>query len=158
MAYPCARMCMSCRAAVRGDPWSSKPRSAMIWFVGREEKGSGGPNATMSACEQQRAAERVLFELPRLSSPQFTKACRAIQQSDSVAGPFAVAWLLGAAFRQKEPPDVRRVIEALQQDGRQMRKLRKANAAWGMDVWEVVHHREPKRRPRYCSEPVLHVR
>ena len=85
----------------------------------------------MSACEQQRVAERVLLELP---PGQFTKACMAIQQSDNVAGPFAVAWLLGAAFRQKEPPDVRRVIEALQQEGRQMRKLRRANAAWGMDV------------------------
>ena len=104
---------------------------------------------------QQRLAETVLQELPRLTAKQNEKYCCAIQKSDAVLGPFAVAWLLGACFRQRPPPQVRCAIDALQKDGRQMRKLRKCNEAWGMDIYDVVHFREPRQLPRYYSEPLL---
>ena len=108
-----------------------------------------------SDCVQQRLAEKVLQLMPHLSEKQFTKYCRQIQRSDPVRGPFAVAWLLGACFRHKEPPAIRMAIEALLQDGRVMRKIRKANEAWGMEPIDVVHYRAPKQLPRYSSEPLL---
>ena len=62
---------------------------------------------------QQRLAEKVLQEMPRLSEKQFAKYCRQIQKSDSVEGPIAVAWLLGALFKQNPPPAIRHAINQL---------------------------------------------
>ena len=103
---------------------------------------------------QQKLAERLLSELPKLTAKQFEKACKAIQKSDPVSGPFAVAYLLSKAFRHKPPPQVQASIDTLSRDGIAMRKIQKANRSWGMSAWDVVFHKQPKQMARYNSSPL----
>ena len=111
-------------------------------------------HACMPVSLQQKLAERLLGQMPRLTARQFEKACRAIQRSDPVSGPFAVAWLLSKAFRHKPPPQVQASIDALSRDGAAMRKIQKANQSWGMSPWDVVHHKPEKQIARYNSSPL----
>ena len=103
---------------------------------------------------QQKLAERLLGELPKLTAKQFEKACNAIQKSDPVRGPFAVAWLLSKAFHHKPPRRVQESISALSRDGAAMRKIQKANHSWGMSAWDVVHHKPERQMARYNSSPL----
>ena len=103
---------------------------------------------------QPKLAERLLSELPKLTSEQVEKACNGLQRSDPVLGPFAVAWLLSKAFHHKPPRRVQGSISALFRDGAAMRKIQKANRSWGMSAWDVVHHKPERQMARYNSSPL----
>ncbi len=105
---------------------------------------------------QRVLAERLLQDMPLISSAEFCRRCSGIRRSDPIEGSFALAWLftkIGRGVPERERLD--KAIEDLLRDGRGMKKIQVANKQWGMSPRDVVHYSTPKQIPRYFSEPLL---
>ena len=101
----------------------------------------------------KREAEILFRLIPLLPQSVAEKRIEKLFTKCPVAGPLAVAHLLTQLHARDPDTFWSEQIEACKHAVRISHKLAKANSAWGMSCFDVVHHRPPKQMPRYHSLP-----
>ena len=106
----------------------------------------------------QKEARELISLLPRLTQLEWEKRLRSLFNRDPVMGPLATAYLLSQALKicsVEEAPFWQCQIDLCKRTAKISQKLHRANEAWGMTPYEVVHHKWPHALPRFNSEPTL---
>ena len=117
---------------------------------------STDPPSCYAALRQD--AQELLAALPHLNQREWEKRLRTLFNGDPVLGPLATAWMLSQALKassKEDAPFWQSQISACKRTAQISHKLHRANEAWGMTPWEVVHHTPHRPLPRYNSAPAL---
>ena len=104
----------------------------------------------------KKEADLLFRQIPLLPQRIVEKRLEKLFKRCPIAGPLAVAHML-TKLQKKDPTNTfwSEQVEACKYAVRVEHKLAKANSAWGMSCYDVVHHKPPKQVPRYHSSPQL---
>ena len=117
------------------------------------------PPAPATASPQLRRARELLTTLPS-NKEDFIRHLKQMRAEDPVQGPLNLHWCFSALARALPPGTGQdyflRVAETSLREAMAMRKLRQGWGQYGMQPFDVVHHKAEPQLARYNSEPILH--